>query len=628
VTVTAVRPDPAAWGVVTGFRDATGGWRTAAPETVEAVLEALGAGTGAPPSEGAPMVVRAGRRPRLAEPATVLLEDGTDLGVARGRLPAGLPCGYHRLVRDDGSSTRLIVSPGRCHLSPGLRTWGWAAQLYAVRSAASWGMGDLADLATLGRSAAGMGAGVLLVNPLHAAAPTLPQEPSPYYPSSRLYRNPLYLRVEDVPGARRISERLTSLAATGRTLNLERRIDRDAVLRLKMEALEAIWEGFGGDPGFDAYRAAEGAQLERFATWCALAQLHGSRWRQWPEGLRRPEGGEVARFRAENPRRVAFHAWLQWLLDAQLAAASAPVAVMHDLAIGVDPEGADAWAWQDLLAEGVRVGAPPDEFNTAGQDWGLPPFHPWRLRGAGYEPFAATIRAALRHAGALRVDHVMGLFRLFWIPAGRGPADGAYVRYPANELLDVLALESTRAGAYVCGEDLGTVEDAVRTEMASRRMLSYRLLWFETDPPERYPRRALTAITTHDLPTVAGMWTSTDLQAQRDRGLEPNEASTRAIRERIAALTGLGDDAPVDPVIEALHARLARAPSMVVTATLDDCLGVAERPNMPATLGTWPNWSLALPASLEELLDDPRTRRIAALLNARRASPGAGRRRR
>jgi 4-alpha-glucanotransferase len=625
--VTEASPDPAAWGVLTGYHDATGGWRTASPDTLAAVLEALGADRERPEADAAVMVVRAGRRPRLEAPATVLLEDGTDLGVARGRLPAGLPLGYHRLVREDGSETRLIVSPGRCHLPPALRTWGWAVQLYGLRSAASWGIGDLADLAELGRrSAAEMGAGMLLVNPLHAAAPTIPQQPSPYFPSSRLYRNPLYLRIEDVPGATRLGARLEALAIAGRELDERRLIDRDAVFRLKSEALEAIWDEVDGDPELDAYRAAEGEQLERFATWCALAEVHGPRFQEWPEELRRPGTAAVARFREQRRRRVDHHAWLQWLLDRQLATASAPLAVMHDLAIGVDPGGADAWSWQEIVAPGVRVGAPPDEFNTAGQDWGLPPFHPWRLRRAGYEPFAATIRAAMRHAGALRVDHVMGLFRLYWIPAGRGPAEGAYVRYPHGELLDVLALESARAGAYVCGEDLGTVEGVVRTEMAARRMLSYRLLWFETEPPQRYPRRALSAITTHDLPTVAGMWTCSDLDDQRAAGVEPNVASTAAIRERIVAFTRLPGDAPVDTVVEALHARLARAPSAVVTATLDDCLAVPERPNMPATTDTWPNWSLALPVPLEQALDDPRTRRVAGLLSRRRSgSPGRSR---
>jgi 4-alpha-glucanotransferase len=618
----AVAPDPEAWGVVTRFRDAAGVWRTASPGTIAALLDALGADAECPPAEDAVMVVRTGQQRRLSAPATVVLEDGTDLGIARDRLPAGLPSGYHRLVRENGASTRLIVSPGLCHLPAGLRTWGWAAQLYAARSTRSWGIGDLGDLAELGRRSAELGAGMILVNPLHAADPTFPQQPSPYSPSSRLFRNPLYLRVEDVPGAALLGEQLDTLAAAGRELNRQRRIDRDAVLRLKLTALEALWERFRGDPGFDAYRAAQGEHLERFATWCALAEMHGSGWQSWPEGLRRPDGAGVGRFRTEREHRVGFHAWLQWLLDRQLEVASAPLAVMHDLAIGVDPEGADAWAWQEILAQGVRVGAPPDDFNAAGQDWGLPPFHPWRLRQAGYEPLAATIRAAMRHAGALRADHVAGFFRLFWIPAGHGAAEGAYVRYPHTELLDVLALESERAGAYVCGEDLGTVEDVVHTEMTARRMLSYRLLWFETEPPEQYPHRALSAITTHDLPTVAGMWTGSDLRDQRSCGIEPNVAETESIRQRIVALTGLPDDAPVDTVVEALHARLARAPSTLVTATLHDCLSVAERPNMPATTSaTWPDWSLALPATLEETLDDPRTRRIAELLRGRGRTP-------
>ena len=616
--MTGAPPDPAAWGVVTGFRDAVGNRREASPATVAAVLEALGADRERPDPGGGAMVVRAGRRPRLERPATVVLEDGTDLGVARGRLPAGLPWGYHRLIAEDGATTSLIVGPGRCHLPPRLRTWGWAVQLYALRSATSWGMGDLGDLAELGRrSAREMGAGMLLVNPLHAVSPTLPQQPSPYYPGSRLYRNPLYLRVENVPGASALGSELETLADAGRALSDLPLIERDQVLRLKSEALEAIFEDFAGDPALDAYRAAEGEQLERFATWCAIAEVHGARWQDWPEELRRPGSPAVARLRAERRRRVDHHAWLQWLLDIQLEAASAPLPLMHDLAIGVDPGGADAWSWQEIVVTGARVGAPPDEFNTAGQDWGLPPFHPWRLRAAGYEPLARTIRATLRHAGALRVDHVMGFFRLYWIPTAMGPADGAYVRYPHGELLDVLALESARAGAYVCGEDLGTVDDVVREEMERRRMLSYRLLWFEHEPPELFPRRALSAITTHDLPTVAGMWTGSDLDDQRSAGLDPNVVSTAAIRDRIVGLTGLPGDAGVDDVVEALHARLAGAPSAVLTATLDDCLGVARRPNMPATTDTWPNWCLPLPGRLEQILDDPRTRRVAGLLSRR-----------
>jgi 4-alpha-glucanotransferase len=262
----------------------------------------------------------------------------------------------------------------------------------------------------------------------------------------------------------------------------------------------------------------------------------------------------------------------------------------------------------------VRVGAPPDEFNTQGQDWGLPPFVPWKLRGWGYGPFIETMRAVLRHAGGLRVDHVMGLFRLFWIPEHGTPHDGTYVRYPASDLLDILALESVRSAAYVVGEDLGTVEPEVRTELASRGVLSYRLLWFEPEPPSRFPHEALAAVTTHDLPTVAGLWTGSDLKAQRDIGTEPNEESTRHIKEKLGRFTGLGDDAAPGEVVVGAYRSLAEAPSMIVTAALDDALGVEERPNMPGTTDEWPNWSIALPKPLDEVLADPQVEAVASAL--------------
>jgi 4-alpha-glucanotransferase len=281
------------------------------------------------------------------------------------------------------------------------------------------------------------------------------------------------------------------------------------------------------------------------------------------------------------------------LLDEQLATAGAEIALLGDLAIGFDPAGADAWVWQDTIAHGVRVGAPPDAFNAEGQDWGLPPFVPWKLRAVGYEPLVQTVRAALTHCGALRVDHVMGLFRLFWIPEAGTPADGTYVRFPENELLDIVALESERAGAVIVGEDLGTVEDEVRDELSARGVLSYRLVWFEDEPPEAFPAQALAAVTTHDLPTVAGVWSGTDEQADTE------------LRSRLVELTDLPESAPVDDVVVAAHARLARAPSMIVTATLDDALRVEERPNLPGTTVERPNWSLALPRPVEEWMDDP-----------------------
>jgi 4-alpha-glucanotransferase len=291
---------------------------------------------------------------------------------------------------------------------------------------------------------------------------------------------------------------------------------------------------------------------------------------------------------------------------------------MQDLPVGVDPNGADAWVWQDLLATDVTVGAPPDEFNTLGQNWGLPAFVPHKLRAAVYRPFRQTIQAALRHAAGLRIDHVMGLFRLFWIPREAEPRTGAYVRYPADELLAILALESQRAQAFVVGEDLGTVEAAAREQLDAYGLLSYRLLWFETAPPGRYPERALAAVTTHDLPTVGGLWTGADLRAQRELGLKPNEDATEQIRERLRRLTGLAEGAPTEQVVERTYRLLGEAPSRIVTATLDDACAVTERPNMPGTLSAWPNWSLALPLSLEELEARPLARAIAEVLAARR----------
>jgi 4-alpha-glucanotransferase len=287
---------------------------------------------------------------------------------------------------------------------------------------------------------------------------------------------------------------------------------------------------------------------------------------------------------------------------------------MQDLAVGVDPGGADAWLWQDTMALGMRVGAPPDEFNTRGQDWSLPPFDPWRLRLAGYDPWIRTVRAGLRAAGGIRVDHVMGLFRLFWIPLGASPVDGAYVRYRHWEMLDILALESHRAGAYVVGEDLGTVEDFVRHELYERGVLSYRLLWFEPHRPPDFPVQALAAVTTHDLPTVAGMWSGGDLAEQHALGLEPNEAAAGAIRHRLADWTGSPADASPAEVVVATHRLLAQAPSMILTATLDDAAVVEERPNIPGTVDERPNWSIALPVPLEDLEKSPTATAIAAAL--------------
>jgi len=595
--VEATIAQAAAWGVAPGYHDIGGRWVAADRETVAAVLDAMGADAPQPPPPTA-QIVRAGQPLALPDGSEVVTEDGATLRAASAS--AGLPAGYHTLRHGEGTETRLIVSPGRCHLRPDLHAWGWTAQLYALRSAQSWGLGDLADLRELGRWASGLGARALFVNPLYAPLPILPQEPSPYYPSSRRFRSPLYIRVEEVPGAPGLGERLAGLAAAGRSLNARRLIDRDEVYRLKMEALEELFAAFDGSREFDRYRAAQGRELEDYAVFCALSEIHGVPWHEWPVRLRHPRSRAVCQFQVEHEPRVRFHQWLQWVLDIQLAAAAGEIGLVHDLPVGVQADGADAWAWQDVFAAGVSVGAPPDPFNRAGQDWAVPPFDPWRLRAAGYEPFIQTVRAGFRHGIGLRVDHVMGLFRLFWIPHGRGPTEGVYVRYPHRDLLDILALESERAGAFVVGEDLGTVEDVVREELAARRILSYRLLWFEERPPAEYREESLAALTTHDLPTLAGIWEGSDPDAK--------------VRDRLRRYAGVADGRPTCEVAEAAYGALATSPSRLLAASLEDALGVSERTNKPGTTTEWPNWSLALPASLEELRRDPRPARLAAAL--------------
>jgi 4-alpha-glucanotransferase len=553
-------------------------------------------------------------------PAEIVLEDGSSLTVDRA-LPPDLPLGYHRLQRRGAPPARLIVAPAACHLPPSLRIWGWAIQVYAARSRRSWGIGDLADLRWLARWARAQGASMALVCPLASATPILPQQPSPYFPTSRRFRNPLYLRVEELDGARE-TPGLAAIARGAQRLNADRLIDRDRVFRLKQDAFETIWRRVRRhhDRSFEAFAREQGAPLDEYAAFCALAERFGSGWHQWPAPYRRHGSPEVRRLAGDRAvaDRIRFHAWLQHQLDRQVARASREAPIVQDLPIGFDADGADAWAFQDVLADDMSVGAPPDEFNTRGQNWGLPPFVPHRLRAAGYDPFIQTIRACLRHAGGLRIDHVMGLFRLFWIPRGQDPKDGAYVRNAPDDLLAIVALESQRARAVIVGEDLGTVEEDARAALMARAILSYRLVWFEKVPPAAFPEQALAAVTTHDLPTIAGLWSGADLDAQKALGLAPNETGTRKIVDRVRRLTRASAGTPVTTVIARVYEALGRAPSRILTSTLDDAMAVPERPNMPATSGQRPNWSLALPRPIETLKTDPLAALIARALNRRR----------
>ncbi len=530
---------------------------------------------------------------------------------------------------------RLEAEP-RCYLPPELaaggRSWGWGVQLYALRSRASWGIGDLGDLAALLRTPDPPG--FVLLNPLHAAPP---EEASPYMPSSRSFRNPLYLRVEAVPEVEPLDadERaaLAALATEGRALNHAAVIDRTAVWALKDEALRRCHAALERRPGrqaaFAAWRARTNG-IEEFATFCGLQDAHGRDWRAWPAALHHPDAAAVRRWHEGHPQEVSYHAYLQWLLLEQFRAlprAQEPgsLGVVNDLAVGVAADGFDAWSTQDVLAQGVTIGAPPDVLGPKGQNWGLPAWSPARLAEAGYEPFARTLRANLEGAGGLRVDHVMGLFRLFLIPEGASPSDGTYVRYPTDDLLAVLAAESMRARALVVGEDLGTVAVGVRRRLAAARVLSYRLAWFEREPPAAWPRLALAAVTTHDLPTIAGRFTGDDAAQLRQLNVIPAEqaSSARAGEARrnaalLARLEGEGLLAPgersLGAIAQALHQLLAQTPCMLVAATLEDALLVPDRPNVPGTTSERPNWSLPLPLPLEELLADPRVRTLAGSL--------------
>ncbi len=606
------------WGIDLNYEDAFGNWHEVPEQTLNAVLTAMGAdeGTLAPPQDDSLLIVCTGDQRELPTSGKVVLETGEILSTD-SRLPPDLPAGYHQLQLDGSDrAARLIVSPGKCWLPEHLKTWGWAMQLYSARSRESWGMGDFGDLERLAKwSAEELGAGMLLVNPLSASAPIIPQQASPYYPASRQFFNPLWLKIEWIPGATEKIPRLEELAREGIAMNSARLIDRDRIFALKMEALDLLWLQFAGDEAFDGYCGEHASDLDRFAVFCTLAEHYKSGWHGWPEEYRHPASSSVAQFARENRQRVQFHKWLQWLLDSQLARCSKEIPLVQDLPIGVDPDGADAWAWQDVFASGMSIGAPPDEFNTQGQNWGLPPFAPHKLRSAGYEPFIQTIRAAFRHGGGLRIDHVMGLFRLFWIPANATAAEGAYVRYDPDEMLAILALESQRARAYVVGEDLGTVEPEAHDKLAQYSLLSYRLLWFEKDPPHTYPRESLAAVTTHDLPTVAGLWTGSDLKKQRQLHLQPNEESTAEIRGRLISMAELSPEADPAEVILGAYRLLSGAPSRIVSATLEDAAAVQERPNMPSTMGDQnPNWSLALPEPIEDLMSSELPKRIAAAL--------------
>lgn len=595
----------------------------------------------------------------------------------RYRLPIpDLPFGYHRLEVSAGArepaAAHLIMAPecafGVADLGAGERLWGITAPLYGLRSESNWGIGDYGDLGQLASMVAGTDAAFVGINPVHAQLPAAPERYSPYAPSSRRFLNVLLIAVEQVPELAASEAARALIAATGFQARLDearraKLVDYPAVAALKLQALSAVFESFlarQDSPrwaAFDAFRAQEGPSLERHARFDALfGHFHGrdpaqDRWRLWPEPYRDPDSAEVARFAAAHRDRVAFFAWLQWLAEEQLAqaqrraTAGMPIGLYLDLAIGVDPDGAEAWAHPDSIVAGASLGAPPDEFNAGGQNWGLAPLAPRASREQAYAPLISILRRAMRHAGAVRIDHILGLQRSFWWP--RDGVPGAYVQQPLDDLLGIVTLESHRHRCVVVGEDLGTVPDGLRTSLGEAGLLGCSVLYFERErdgafrPGARYRSSSIASIGTHDLPTLAGWWAGRDIDWREKLGLyqEPGQAERlrlgrveeRKALLRLLAAEGLlpEDVAPDDlpssipwQVVEALHRMLARSPALLMALQIEDALGRIEQANLPGTIDRHPNWRQRLDRSVAEIGRARRLKALAATIRNERPRKG------
>lgn len=714
------------YGVATGYFNTEGQYIDASQETLVAVLASMGVDGSTPAAAEAssrrredetwlrvlpPVVVMRTSQERSVDvhvPAghpievTVVLEDGSVVpaeqvdnwqsprevdgilsGEATFRMPTGLPLGYHQLHAEwDGRSSwaRMIVTPDSLELPE--RTWGPMVQLYSVRSLDSWGVGDLADLRTLVDWCAEQGAGYVLTNPMHAAEPTVPQEASPYLPTSRRFSHPIYLRIEDVPEHRGLTKKAAKRVAKLRQQIQDdpvtrERIDRDMVWPAKLEALHLVHRVKRTperETAYQQYRLEQEEGLVHFARWMALAETYGADWRLWDEPLQDVNSPELDLWADKHRAEVEFHMWLQWLLDEQMGAvqnaakdAGMPIGVMGDLAVGVNEYGAETWGNPDLYARGVTVGAPPDAYNGLGQNWSQPPLRPDELARTGYAPFRALVGTLLRHTGGLRVDHIMGLFRLWWIPAGMPPTDGTYVYYDHEAMVGVLTLEAHRAGAVVVGEDLGTVEAYVRDYLRDRGVLGTSILWWEKNhedrplEPQWYREACMASTTTHDLPPTAGYLEMAHvelrkeldvltrpvadvladeereqlkfLDACRAQGLLPGDfvLFTEAYREALRRRAEQGPasesdestpgestpgestphdatlhEAAVRQAVTALYGYLQRSKARLLNVALTDMVGDRRIQNQPGTSWEYPNWRIPLsgPDGRPILLED------------------------
>ena len=605
-------------------------------------------------------------------------------------LPQEFPLGYYEVKvctqggRAGAEATfRLIVAPDRCYipdvLQKGARLWGFALQLYALRSDRNWGIGDFQDLAAVVEWAGKqLGAAAIGLNPLHALKNMKPYHISPYSPNSRLFLNDLYIDIEQVEECKTAPEVQKRLADPSFRAQLEAArkselVDYHTVASAKRAVLELCYRAFlrenfeGTEPElkpktargwfFHDYVQGEGEPLVQYALFQALederqfVQSRSVIWEDWPEPYRTPTSEAVGEFRRRHMKKVRFFQYLQWLAADQLRAlvkktgeAGMPIGLYHDLALGSDRSGADGWRFQDVLALKADCGAPPDPLGPEGQNWGFSPADPLRLRASGYQYVIELLRNNLRYGGAIRIDHVMALFRLFWIPRGLPTSAGTYVHYPADDLLAILALESMRANTLVIGEDLGTVPDGVRDQLGAAGVFSYRVFYFERTgsgswkPPAAYPAQSLAVVTTHDLPTLSGYWEGADIETRTELGLFPSEQARITMQEErqrekagiLAALKsegllppGVSDNPAQTPAMttalaEGIHQYLARTPAWMVLANLEDVIGIRAQTNVPGTVDEHPNWCRKLSQTVEELVRDHRFEQLAALLRSER----------
>jgi 4-alpha-glucanotransferase len=567
------------------------------------------------------------------------------------------------IAREIAKAPRVVQEPVQtpaCFVPPWLRggrCWGIVCQLYALRSSRNLGIGDFEDLALLCEIGAAAGADFIGTNPLHALFMSQPERCSPYAPSTRRFINPLYIAVDRIAAA---NEAMAGLRyAEVEALRAAALIDYGAAGRLKRELLQRAFAVSGRQPGFDRYREEGGQELRDFTAFEALSSMMqerglGSGWHNWPVEYRNSRSPAITSFARRHPSQVDFHAWLQWICAEQLAsvqarahAAGMRIGLYLDLAVGVSPDGAATWSDPRLVVPAARIGAPPDLFNAQGQDWGLAPMSPAILRERDLEPFARDIAAVMRFAGAIRIDHAMGLHRLYWIPQHFAAASGGYVRYPMESMLRTVAQGSHGWRAVVIGEDLGTVPAGFRKRMRRAEIQSYRVFLFERHPdgtflaPDRYPREALACLGTHDLPTQEGWWRGHDIEARRRLGLVTSEASAASLRQRAQdrralahALAAAGLlPGPLSSFANLRASRLprrlavasqrfvARTPSRLMAAQLEDLSGGVEQVNLPGTHLQYPNWKRRLPVRLEELAQHRLFQQITAAIAEERPRP-------